>query len=155
MKPCHSPSCSAEVQIVSCCTSLHSLYVVLCLPCSVVRDKNMLLGTGGPKVEEMTGDRRKLHNESLHDFDSSPHLTFYIPCVMIVTDRKHTLRQNDSNVSKRRLPQNTQHLLCCCTYSYTAVCCKPYCDELTAVLLYTADGKKVKRNDCLMLLCPA
>ena len=51
----------------------------------------MLLGTGGPKVEELTGDWRKVHNESLHGFDSSLNLAFYVPRVMIVTSRNtHT-----------------------------------------------------------------
>jgi hypothetical protein len=34
--------------------------------------ENRVLRTFGPKADEMTADRRKLHNEELHDLYSSP-----------------------------------------------------------------------------------
>jgi hypothetical protein len=37
-----------------------------------VFENRVLRGIFGPKRDEVTGERRKLHNEELHDFCSSP-----------------------------------------------------------------------------------
>jgi hypothetical protein len=37
-----------------------------------VFENRVMRGIFGPKRDEVTGDRRKLHNEELHNFYSSP-----------------------------------------------------------------------------------
>jgi len=77
----------------------------------------MLLGTGGPTVEELTGYWTKLHNESIHGFDSPLNLTFYVPHVMIVTSRStHFVRITAVFQTEGCLPQNTFQPTHCATY---------------------------------------